>query len=107
MVDVPVAVKVTTPSGTGASVASSGATGKSGAGPMPVANASSVFAPAPRTQEPTRAIPFAPVTLVAGVTLPPPDVMRKWIVAPATGLLLTSVTSTAGGVSTGSPAVPV
>src|SRR5712692_6510621 len=107
MVDVPVAVKVTTPSGTGTSVASTGATGKSGAGPMPVAKASSVFVPGPMTQELTCAMPFAPVTTVAGVTLPPPDVMRKWIVAPATALLLPSVTSTAGGVSTGWFAVPV
>src|SRR5213076_813382 len=48
--------------------------------------------------------PSAPVTTCVGATLPAPVVgMRKCTVAPATGALFASVTSTAGGVATASP----
>src|SRR3954471_20398193 len=67
----------------------------------------SVLGPAvaPSVQPPTVAIPLAFVVAVPSVTLPPPVVAVNVTVAPDTGLLFASLTSTAGIVATADPAV--
>src|SRR3989442_13745102 len=92
----PAAVNVTPPSDRGPDTI-----GNVGVGPIPVANASRLLVPAPRTQESTRATPSAPVTTCVGVTFPAPVVgMREGPVAPPPGALSACGSSTAGGVAT-------
>src|SRR5690606_20384963 len=74
----------------------------------PAALAVTVLAPVagPRVQEPTVAMPSAPLSTDAPATVPPPDATAKVTDTPATTLPPASVTLTAGGNGTGSPTSP-
>jgi hypothetical protein len=69
----------------------------------------SVLAPTvgPRFQRPTLALPSTPVTGLAPVIEPPPDVTVKVTSTPASGVPPASRTTTVGAVATAVPAVAV